>query len=71
MSTEEIIGFVSLGLALAGTYAKEQRDVAQLKAEVRALQRNEQDITRLLRDLTSSIHRVEKALVKAGLIEIE
>lgn len=71
MSTEEIIGFISLGLALAGTYAKEQRDVAQLKTEVRALQKNEADLTRLLREMALSINRVEKALVKAGLIDVE
>lgn len=71
MTTEEIIGFISLAFALAGTYAKGQRDVAQLKTEVRALQKNEAELTRLLRELAMSINRVEKALVKAGLIDVE
>lgn len=70
MSGEEIIGFVTLAAGVAATYAKEQSDVARLKAEVRALQKNEVELTLLLRELNLSITRVEKALVKAGLIPV-
>mgnify|MGYP005995551021 FL=1 len=70
MLSGEIIAFLTLCLAVAGTYAKEVSDIARLKAQVEALQRKEEESTRLLTDLVTSIHRVEKALVKAGLIEI-
>lgn len=71
MLSGEVIAFLSLCLAVAATYAKEVSDIARLKAQVEALQRKEEESNRLLQDLVAGIHRVEKALVKAGLIEIE
>lgn len=71
MLSGDVIAFLSLCLAVAGTFAKAQSDIARLKTEVRALQRKEVEMTRLLEQLVQSVHRVEKALVKAGLIEIE
>lgn len=67
----ELIAFMTLVLAVAGTYAKAQSDIARLKTEVKALQRKEAEVANLLSDLVAGIHRVEKALVKAGLIEVE
>ena len=71
MEVEQLLGFISLLLGIAGTYAKTQSDITRLKTEVRALQRKEDETTRLLEQLNQGIHRLEKALVKAGLIEIE
>jgi len=71
MFDPDFAAFLTLFAAVAGTYAKAQSDIARLKSEVKALQRKEAEVAQLLTDLTQTLHRVEKALVKAGLIEIE
>lgn len=67
----DFVGFVTVFAGLAATYAKGQSDIARLKVEVKALQRKEAEVAKLLTDLTQTLHRVEKALVRAGLIEVE
>ena len=71
MLSGDLIAFLMLCLAIAGIYAKEVSDIARLKAQVEALQKKEEDTNRILQDVVAGIHRVEKALVRAGLIELE
>lgn len=71
MNWEIIIGFATLTAGIAASYAKTQTDVARLKAEMRATQQREQEVTMLIRQLTNAVNRIEKALVRAGLIDIE
>ena len=71
MALQELIGFATLTAGIAASYIKTQTDVARLKAEMRATQQREQEVAHLIRNLTTCVNRIEKALVKAGLIDIE
>jgi seryl-tRNA synthetase len=71
MATEEIIALAALASAVVGAYIKHSNDVAQLKQRMRNLEERESKIDGKLELLTASITRIEKALVKAGLIDIE
>lgn len=71
MTWDSVIGFMSLAGALMASYAKLQSDITRLKTEVRMLRDREQDVQRYMEELKNSLHRIEKALVKAGLIEID
>lgn len=71
MDLNSIIGFGSLGVALAASHAKTQSDVSRLKAEVGMAREREIETAKLLAETNRTLHRIEKALVKAGLIDIE
>ena len=71
MDTTEIIALGTLAAAVMGAYIKHSNDVSVLKSRMRTLEERERHIDRKLDVLTASITRIEKALVKAGLIDIE
>jgi hypothetical protein len=71
MSTEEILALSGLAVAVVAGFIKHTNDVAQLKSRMRNLEERERTIDQKLEVLTASIIRIEKALVKAGLIEID
>ena len=71
METTEIIALAGLAAGVVGSYIKHSNDVAQLKQRMRNLEDREKHIDRKLDALAMSITRIEKALVKAGLIDIE
>ena len=71
MDLNEISAFIALAAGLAGSYAKTQSDISKLQAEMNMGREREAEATRLMQDLTKTLHRIEKALVKGGLIDIE
>ena len=71
MDTAEIIALATLTAAVVGAYIKHSNDVSVLKARMRNLEDREKAIDRKLDAMALSITRIEKALVKAGLIDIE
>ena len=71
METTEIIALAGLAAGIVGSYIKHSNDVAQLKQRMRNMEDRERHIDSKLDTLTASIIRIEKALVKAGLIDIE
>ena len=71
METPEIIALGTLAAAVIGAYIKHSNDVSVLKSRMRTLEDREKHIDRKLDALTLSINRIEKALVQAGLIDIE
>lgn len=71
MEVQEILALGALAAAVIGAYIKHSNDVASLKARMRSLEDREKLIDSKLEVLTTSIIRIEKALVKAGLIDIE
>lgn len=71
METAEIIALAGLTAGVIGSYIKHSNDVAQLKQRMRNMEDREKQIDSKLEVLTASIIRIEKALVKAGLIDIE
>jgi hypothetical protein len=71
METAEIIALAGLAAGVVGSYIKHSNDVAQLKQRMRNMEDREKQIDSKLEVLTASIIRIEKALVKAGLIDIE
>ena len=71
METTEIIALAGLAAGIIGSYIKHSNDVAQLKQRMRNMEDREKQIDSKLEVLTRSIIRIEKALVKAGLIDIE
>jgi hypothetical protein len=71
MDFNEVMAFATLAAGVAASYAKTQSDISRLKAEVNMGREREAEATRLMQDLTKTLHRIEKALVKGGLIDIE
>ena len=71
METAEVIALAGLAAGVVGSYIKHSNDVAQLKQRMRNMEDREKQIDSKLEVLTASIIRIEKALVKAGLIDIE
>lgn len=71
MTWDSIIAFIALTGGLTASYAKLQSDITRLKTEVQMLRDRDQDVKVCMQDLQASVHRIEKALVKAGLIEID
>lgn len=71
MTWDSIIAFIALTGGLMASYAKLQSDITRLKTEVQMLRDRDQDVKVCMQDLQASVHRIEKALVKAGLIEID
>lgn len=71
MEVQEILALGALAAAVVGAYIKHSNDVAGLKARMRSLEDRERLIDSKLELLTTSIIRIEKALVKAGLISID
>ena len=71
MDITEIIALGTLAAAVIGAYIKHSNDVSVLKSRMRTLEEREKHIDRKLDALTAPINRIEKALVKAGLIDIE
>lgn len=71
METAEVIALAGLTAGVIGSYIKHSNDVAQLKQRMRNMEDREKQIDSKLEVLTASIIRIEKALVKAGLIDIE
>ena len=62
---------MALAAGLLVGYGKLQSDITRLKTEVSMLRDRDQDVQRFMQELQTSMHRIEKALVKAGLIEID
>lgn len=71
MTDEAIIAFASLALATVAAYIKQTNDVSRLKEKIRQIERTEQRVEDIMLRLTESMNRVERALVKAGLIDID
>jgi len=71
MDTPTIAAILTLAGGLIGTYTKLQTDLARLKERTARIEKNEESVSVALTRLADSIHRIEKALVKAGLIDIE
>ena len=71
MDTAEIIALATLAAAVVGAYIKHSNDVSVLKSRMENLEAREKAIDRKLDAMALSITRIEKALVKAGLIDIE
>lgn len=70
MNTEVIIALGSLFLGFVGVWIKSTNDVARLKERISQLEKNEERVEDILVKLTESIQRIERALVKAGYIDV-
>ena len=71
MTNEVGIAFVSLALAIVLAWIKQNNDVTRLKEQIRSIEKTEDKVQDMLMRLTESMNRLERALVKAGLIDID
>lgn len=71
MDMETLIGFLTIGIGVVGSYVKMHSEVERLKSEVNMLRERERDIAAMIKELQASVYRIEIALVRAGLIETE
>lgn len=71
MTDEVIIAFASLGLAWVLTLVKSSNDVARLKERINQIEKKEERVEEALIKLSDSIQKIERALVKAGYINVE
>jgi len=71
MTDEAIIAFVSFVLGTILAFIKQSNDVARLREKIKQIERTEQRVEDVLVRLTESMNRVERALVKAGLIDVD
>ncbi len=71
MDSVEIAALLTLGGGLVGAYTKLQADMARIKERIYRIEKREDEVSRMLTRVGEAIIRVEKALVKAGLIDID
>lgn len=71
MTNEVGIALVSLALAIVLAWIKQNNDVTRLKEQIRSIEKTEDKVQDMLMRLTESMNRLERALVKAGLIDID
>lgn len=67
---EVLLAMIGLGLSGVATWIKSTNDVARLKERIAALEKNEEKVEDVLLKLSESIQRIERALVKAGYIDV-
>lgn len=70
MELEVIVSLVSLAAGGVGVWIKSSNDVARLKERITAIEKNEARVEDILTKLAESIQRIERALVKAGYIDV-
>lgn len=70
MDIQDLAAWVTVGLAVVASHVRNSADTARLKERVHQLEKSEEANGHKLTDIYQSIHRIEKALVKAGLIEL-
>lgn len=69
MEIADIAAFATIAVGLVATYAQNRADMARLKERVYQLEKTEENNAQRLMRIERSIHRIEMALVKAGLID--
>ena len=69
MQLEDLATFGAITAAAVTAYATIKSDMARLKERVIQLEKAEDENAQQLKNISAAIHRIEKALVKAGLIE--
>lgn len=70
MEMQDLAAWVTVALAVVASHVRNSADLARLKERVHQLEKNEAENGKKLTDIYQTIHRIEKALVKAGLIEL-
>tara|TARA_R110001606_G_scaffold63561_1_gene147171 strand:+ start:4517 stop:4732 length:216 start_codon:yes stop_codon:yes gene_type:complete len=71
MSNDVSIALASLALAVVLAWIKQNNDVTRLKEKIRSIEKTEEKVETMLLRLSESMSRLERALVKAGLIDID
>lgn len=71
MTDEMIISFVSLILGVVLVFVKQSNDIARMREKIKQIEAAEQRVESVLRSLSESMNRLERALVKAGLIDVD
>ena len=71
MTNEVGIALISLALAIVLAWIKQNNDVTRLKEKIRSIEKTEDKVQDMLMRLSESMNRLERALVKAGLIDID
>lgn len=71
MTIENILALAALAAGVIYQYIKSSNDMARLKERLYQLEKREVANDSKLAELYQAITRIEKALVKAGLINIE
>jgi hypothetical protein len=69
MQLEDLATFGAITAAAVTAYATIKSDMARLKERVIQLEKAADENADQLKSISAAIHRIEKALVKAGLIE--
>jgi|1048.fasta_scaffold00123_18 seryl-tRNA synthetase len=69
MELQDLATFGAMAVAAVTAYATIKTDMARLKERVIQLEKAEDENAQQLKNISAAIHRIEKALVKAGLIE--
>lgn len=75
MTIEAAAALASILLGVVVMWVKSANDVARLKERMLQLERtvtkNDEHVSEMLSEMTRSIQRIERALVKAGFISVE
>jgi uncharacterized membrane protein (DUF106 family) len=75
-TVEILVGvIVALVAGAVGMFVKQTNDVARLKERMfqleKTVSKNDEHVSEMLSEMTKSIQRIERALVKAGFIPVE
>lgn len=71
MTLDTAIALIGLAGSVVAAWIKQNADVAKLKEKIRSMEKTEARVEDALQKLTESMNRVERALVKAGLIDVD
>lgn len=69
MNPTDLAAWATIAVGVIASYAQNRADMARLKERVHQLEKTEENNAQRLMRIEQSIHRIEMALVKAGLID--
>lgn len=69
MNPTDLAAWATIAVGVIASYAQTRADMARLKERVYQLEKTEENNAQRLMRIEQSIHRIEMALVKAGLID--
>jgi prefoldin subunit 5 len=71
MTNDVGIALISLAGAIILAWIKQNNDVTRLKEQIRSIEKTEDKVQDMLMRLNESMQRLERALVKAGFIDVD